>query len=162
MRYWFPFPLLSLSLLAFWLLVNQSVSPGAIVLGSILAISLAWAMTNLTPHKSRLRRIGAAFRLFGTLVVDIAQSNVTVFRTLLRRRRPIVQSSFVTLRLTLHDENAIALLSIFLTTAPGTAWIEYDRRTRLLLMHVLDTGDGKDWQAIVTDRYERLLKEIFE
>ena len=66
------------------------------------------------------------------------------------------------LELTIRDDNAIALLACILTTTPGTAWLEYDRQTRMLLIHVLDTADGKDWQAIVSHRYERLLKEIFE
>ena len=38
MRYWFPYPLLSLSLLALWLLINQSLSTGHILLGSTLGI----------------------------------------------------------------------------------------------------------------------------
>jgi multicomponent K+:H+ antiporter subunit E len=162
MRYWFPYPLLSLMLLCFWLLVNQSVSPGQIVLGSILSVSLAWAMVNLQPKKSRLRRIGPAFSLVGVVLRDIAESNIAVLRAVVRRRRPPVTSAFVMVELTIRDDNAIALLACILTTTPGTAWLEYDRQTRMLLIHVLDTADGKDWQAIVGNRYERLLKEIFE
>lgn len=162
MRYWFPYPLLSLLLLGFWLLVNQSVSPGQILLGTILSVSLSWAMVNLEPSKSRLRRPGAAFRLTGAVIKDIAQSNVAVLGTVLSRRKPPIQSTFVMIELTLKDENALALLACILTTTPGTAWLEYDRQTRMLLIHVLDTADGKDWQSIVTHRYERLLKEIFE
>lgn len=162
MRYWFPYPLLSLLLLGFWLLVNQSVSPGQILLGTVLSVSLSWAMVNLEPSKSRLRRPGAAFRLTGAVIKDIAQSNVAVLGTVLSRRKPPIQSTFVMIELTLKDENALALLACILTTTPGTAWLEYDRQTRMLLIHVLDTADGKDWQSIVTHRYERLLKEIFE
>ncbi|SES31865.1 Na+/H+ antiporter subunit E [Rhizobium sp. NFR03] len=162
MRYWFPYPLLSLLLLGFWLLVNQSVSPGQILLGTILSVSLSWAMVNLEPSKSRLRRPGAALRLAASVIKDIAQSNVAVLGAVLSRRKPPVQSAFVMVELTLRDDNALALLACILTTTPGTAWLEYDRQTRMLLIHVLDTADGKDWQSIVTNRYERLLKEIFE
>ena len=162
MRYWFPYPVLSLLLLGFWLLVNQSVSPGQILLGTILSVSLSWAMVNLEPSKPRLRRPGAAFRLAGSVIQDIAQSNLAVLGAVLSRRKPPVQSAFVMVELQLQDDNAIALLACILTTTPGTAWLEYDRQTRMLLIHVLDTADGKDWQSIVTHRYERLLKEIFE
>ena len=34
-----PFPLLSLALLVLWLLLNQSVSAGHVILGSVIAVS---------------------------------------------------------------------------------------------------------------------------
>ena len=39
MRRWIPSPLLSISLLAMWLLLNQSVEPAHLLLGGALAIA---------------------------------------------------------------------------------------------------------------------------
>ena len=44
MSWLLPYPLLSAALLALWLLLNQSLSPGHLVLGSILAVLASWAM----------------------------------------------------------------------------------------------------------------------
>ena len=42
-----------------------------------------------------------------------------------------------------EDENALALLSCILTATPGTAWLEFDRQTGILLIHVLDLENGE-------------------
>jgi multisubunit Na+/H+ antiporter MnhF subunit len=84
MRYWFPYPLLSLSLLALWLLINQSLSTGHILLGSTLGISWAWIMVNLQPDKTRLRKFRRIAVLTGHVVIDVLRSNLTVMRVILR------------------------------------------------------------------------------
>lgn len=162
MRYWFPFPFLSLGLLLFWVLISQSVSPGTLTLGAILSIALAWAMVNLGPHKSVPGRVRPLFRLAGAVMVDIVRSNIAVLKVMLGRRGKPATSGFLTVDLTLADENAIALLACILTATPGTAWLEFDRTARQLTLHILDTEDGMDWQHIIKTRYERPLMEIFQ
>ena len=64
--------------------------------------------------------------------------------------------------ISLRDENALALLACILTATPGTAWLEFDRQTGVLLLHVLDLENGAAWSDLIKKRYEAPLKEIFE
>ena len=64
--------------------------------------------------------------------------------------------------LDLKDPTGLALLSVIITSTPGTAWIEYNSSEGMLLMHILDVMDETEWIDIVKNRYERLLREIFE
>ncbi|OLP60960.1 Na+/H+ antiporter subunit E [Xaviernesmea oryzae] len=162
MRYWFPFPFLSLGLLTFWVLISQSTSPGTLLLGGILSVALAWAMVNLSPHKTVPGRVRPVFRLVGAVAVDIVRSNIAVLKVMLGRRGKPATAGFLQIELTLTDENAIAVLACILTATPGTAWLEFDRTSRRLTLHILDTADGMDWQHIIKTRYERPLAEIFQ
>lgn len=162
MRYWFPYPLLSLSLLVLWLLVNQSVSPGHIVLGTMLGIAFAWVMVNLQPDKTRLKKFRRIAVLAGHVAVDVLRSNIAVMNVILSAGRRPLNSGFVTIDIGLRDENALALLACILTATPGTAWLEFDRQTGALLIHVLDMENSQQWAALIKRRYEAPLKEIFE
>lgn len=162
MRYWFPYPLLSLALLMLWLLINQSVSPGQIVLGSMLGIAFAWAMVNLQPDKTRLKNYRLIAILAGHVAVDVVRSNIAVMGVILRAGKRPVNSGFVAIDVSLRDENALALLACILTATPGTAWLEFDRQTGVLMIHVLDLENGAVWSDLIRNRYETPLKEIFE
>jgi multicomponent K+:H+ antiporter subunit E len=91
MRRWLPFPLLTVSLLALWLLLTGSLAPGTIILGGVLAIGAAQALTALTPPKTRLQRPRAVFRLALVVLAEIARSNWAAARIILlpgtRQRR---------------------------------------------------------------------------
>ncbi len=162
MRYWFPYPLLSLSLLALWLLINQSISAGHILLGSALGISWAWIMVNLQPDKTRLRKIRRIAVLTGHVATDVFRSNLAVMGVILRGSSRPANSGFVTIDISLRDDNALAMLSCILTATPGTAWLEFDRQTGVLMIHVLDIENGERWSDLIKRRYEGPLKEIFE
>ncbi|HEV7317819.1 MAG TPA: Na+/H+ antiporter subunit E [Ensifer sp.] len=160
MRTWFPYPLLSAGLLIVWLLLNQSVAPGTIVMGTMLATGLSWVTLKLGLIRSRPRRILFALRFGFTVALDVIRSNLAVAAVILRARRRPPSSGFLTVDLDLDDENALALLACVMTATPGTAWLEYDRRRKSLLFHVLDMENEDVWIQTIK-RYEAALKEIF-
>ena len=162
MSWLLPYPLLSAALLVLWLLLNQSMSPGHLMLGSVLAVLASWAMAALRPEKPRIRRPGAALRLLGMVVIDILRSNLAVGRIILRSREPGVNAGFMTIPLDLRDRHGLAVLSIIITSTPGTIWVNYDAAKGTLLLHVLDLVDETVWIRTIKDRYERRLMEIFE
>lgn len=162
MSWLLPYPLLSAALLALWLLLNQSVSPGHLVLGSILAVLASWAMAALRPEKPRIRRPGAALRLAGMVFVDILRSNLAVGRIIVSSRQPGVNAGFMTIPLDMRSRHGLTVLSIIITSTPGTIWVNYDSAKGTLLLHVLDLVDETVWLRLIKDRYERLLMEIFE
>lgn len=160
MRTWFPYPLLSAGLLAIWLLLNQSVAPGTILMGSVLATGLGWVTLKLGLVRSHPRRVLLMLRFGFTIALDIIRSNLAVAAVILRGRRRPPNSGFLTVDIDLDDENALALLACVMTATPGTAWLEYDRLRKSLLFHVLDMENERVWIDTVK-RYEAALKEIF-
>ena len=157
-----PAPLLSLALLALWLLLNRSVSAGHIVLGGVLALAIPLLTAGLRPLPVRIRAPGAALRLALTVMADTVQSNIAVSRLLLspgRRRHP---SGFVQMPLELRDANALAVLAVIVSIAPGTAWAELSVDRSMLMRHVLEVDDAQAIAAQIKQRYERPLMEIFE
>lgn len=157
-----PYPLLSLSLFGMWLLLNQSVSAGHLVLGSVIAVLASWAMAALRPEKPRIRRPGAALRLLGMVLIDILRSNIAVGRIIVRSREPGVNAGFLTIPLDMRSHHGLAVLAIIITSTPGTIWVNYDAARGTLLLHVLDLVDETVWIRTIKGRYERMLMEIFE
>ncbi len=162
MSWLLPYPLLSAALLALWLLLNQSVSPGHIALGAVLAVLASWGMAALRPEKPHIRRPGAILRLAGTVLYDILRSNIAVGRIIVRSRQPGVNAGFMTIPLDMRSPHGLAVLSIIITSTPGTIWVNYDAAKGTLLLHVLDLVDKTVWIETIKGRYERRLMEIFE
>ncbi len=157
-----PYPLLAAALLALWLLLNQSISAGHFILGGVIAVLASWATAALRPEKPRIRRPGAALRLAGMVLVDILRSNLAVGRIIVRSGEPGVNAGFLTIPLDLRSRQGLAVLSIIITSTPGTIWVNYDAAKGTLLLHVLDLVDETAWIRLIKDRYERMLMEIFE
>ena len=162
MNWLLPYPLLSAALVVLWLLLNQSISAGHVILGSLIAVLASWAMAALRPDKPRIRRPGAALRLAGLVLIDILRSNLAVGRIIVRSREPGVNAGFMTIPLDLRSRQGLAVLSIIITSTPGTVWVNYDAAKGTLLLHVLDLIDETVWIRTIKDRYERRLMEIFE
>ena len=162
MNWLLPYPLLSASLFVLWLLLNQSVSPGHLVLGGVLAVLASWVMAALRPEKPRIRRPGAILRLAGVVLIDILRSNLAVGRIIVCSREPGMKAGFLTIPLDLRDHHGLAVLAIIITSTPGTIWVNYDAAKGILLLHVLDLSDETVWIRTIKDRYERRLMEIFE
>jgi len=62
----------------------------------------------------------------------------------------------------MRDPNALAVLSMMLTLAPGTAWGELALDGSVLLVHVFDLDDEAAFITQFKRDYEQPLKEIFE
>ena len=154
-----PYPLLALSLLAMWLLLN-SLSPGHVVLGSIIGIAASNVTAALQPPRSRIRRWHLIPKLVGLVLIDIWRSNVAVARLILFSDTHRRVSGFVVVPLELREPAALAVLACILTCTPGTAWVEYDLTANKLLIHVFDLVDEAYWIDLIKNRYERLLLEM--
>lgn len=162
MRRWLSFPLLTVALLALWLLLTGSLTPGTIILGSILAIGAAQALLTLTPPKTRLRRPRVAFRLALVVLAEIVRSNWAVARIILLPATRQRKSGFVRVPLDMRAPYGLAALACIITATPGTLWVEYDSADNTMLLHVLDLIDEEEWVRIIKGRYEKRLVEIFE
>jgi multicomponent K+:H+ antiporter subunit E len=128
----------------------------------VIAVLASWVMAALRPEKPRIRRPGAALRLAGMVFIDILRSNLAVGRIIVRSRQPGLNAGFMTIPLDMRSPHGLAVLSIIITSTPGTIWLNYDAAKGSLLLHVLDLVDETVWIRTIKDRYERLLMEIFE
>jgi multicomponent K+:H+ antiporter subunit E len=160
MRRLLPFPLASAGLLVLWLLLNQTLSPGHLLLGGVLALVGGWLLTALEPPRARLRRLVAISRLAALVAADIIRSNVAVARIVLGINERNRTSGFVHIPLDLRHPYGLAILACIITSTPGTLWVSFDEATGWLTIHVLDLIDERQWIRTIKGRYERLLLEI--
>lgn len=154
-----PYPLLTVSLLAMWLVLN-GLSVGQLVLGGAIAVAVSNVTAALRPAKPRIKRWDLLPKLMTIVLIDIWRSNIAVAWLILRPDHPRRVSGFVVVPLELRHPAGLAILACIVTSTPGTAWVEHDSESNRLLLHVLDLVDEAHWIDLIKNRYERLLLEI--
>jgi multicomponent K+:H+ antiporter subunit E len=153
-------PVLTGVLFVMWLLLNDSLSLGHMLLGLTLAVVLAWSSTLLRPLHPRIHRAQLTLVLFGLVLSDIVRSNFAVARIVLGLREP--RSGFLKIPLDLTDPHGLAVLAGIVTATPGTVWVDHDAVSSTLTLHVLDLKSEQEWIDWIKNRYERLLLGVFE
>ena len=159
-----PSPLLSAMLFLAWLMLNESASPGHLLLAAGLALVLPWSTRRVRPEQPRLRHARTALRLLGRVLTDIVVSNVEVARRVLGPEA-VLRPVFVWVPLAIRDPHGLVALAGIVTLTPGTLSSEITADRRHLLVHALHCPDDAARAALVASiqtRYERPLMEIFE
>lgn len=162
-----PYPLLACGFAALWLLLNESVGAGALLLAAVAAVVGGWLLRPLDLAQARpgapiRRRLAAILRLGWVVLAEIVRSNNAVARLILGLGNHRRTSGFVRIPLDMRSPYGLAVLACIVTATPGTVWVEYNSADSTMLLHVLDLVDETQWLGIVKDRYERPLMEIFE
>jgi len=146
-----------------WLVLNQSVSPGHLLLGAALATAFTWLASSLRPLRARISRLDVAALLVLVVVRDIVASNLAVARIVLGLRRVRdIRSGFLEIPLDLRDPHGLAALAMIVTATPGTVWAGLSPDGDVLTLHVLDLRDEAALVRSIKERYERPLRKIFE
>ncbi|NLY27744.1 MAG: Na+/H+ antiporter subunit E [Alcaligenaceae bacterium] len=158
----FNFLMLPALLLVLWLLLNDTLSPGQIVFGGILALFLAWAARAMRPLRARPRHPLKALKLLGHVLIDVTHSNLMVARIIWLGRKANATPGFIHVPIRLKDPHALAVLACIVTFTPGTVWSDYSATQGILTLHVLDLKDEAHWIELIRTRYETPLQEIFE
>ena len=164
MRAIVPSPLISLALFLAWLMLNESLALGQLLLGAALAIALPHVTERLRPDRPRFARWGTIVRLGLVVLGDIVRSNLQVAWLILGPEHRI-QPRFVWLPLAIRDAHGIVALAGIITMTPGTLSADLSDDRRHLLIHAFDVDDDVAEAALVADiraRYEAPLIEIFE
>ena len=163
-----PRPWTAAGLFASWLLLNQTLAPGHLLLGTLLALVLARiGVRDPQPSRtaaSRLapgRRALVAARLLGRVLRDIVVANLQVTVRILGPLERL-QPGFVWVPLALTDPRAITLLAGIVTMTPGTVSADVSDDRRHLLVHGLDIDDPAGLVAEIKSRYETPIREMFE
>jgi multicomponent K+:H+ antiporter subunit E len=155
-----PAPLMSATLLVVWLLLNNTVDPAHVALGSLLAVVVPRWTTKGRPQAPRIGRPMAIVRLALVVLLDIVRSNIEVARRILGSEAAI-RPRFVWVPLTLTDPYAVLSLAAVVTLTPGTLSAELSPDRRHLLVHAFNVDDEQALIGAIKSRYETPLKEIF-
>jgi multicomponent K+:H+ antiporter subunit E len=163
-RPWLPYSVFGALLLAAWLLLWQSLSPGAVLLGLLFAGGGVAALAALRMPPATMRRLGVIPGLVRDVAVEVVRSNNAVARIILARGAdmPARRAGFVEVRLDMRSPHGLAALACILTATPGTVWVDHDPESGVMLLHVLDLVDEQAWVRIIKDKWERRLMAIFE
>lgn len=162
MKRWFPSPVLSLALFGLWLVLNDSVAPGHLLLGALAGWFGPVLVAPLKPPGPRLHRPLVLARLVLRVGGDVVWSALDVARGILRAHRRPPQGAFVVVPLDLRDAHGLAALAVISAVIPGTVWSELAADHTAVLIHVFDLRDEARFIAEFKSRYELPLKEIFE
>jgi multicomponent K+:H+ antiporter subunit E len=150
-----------LSLLAFWLLLNQSVAPGHLLLGAALALAGVLIHGRLDPGAGARSRPLIVLQLVALVLAGVVRSNLAVARIVLGLGAGQRKAGFLSLPLELRHPGGLAAIACIITATPGTNWVRYDAEKNTILIHVLDLVDENEWIRLFKEQYERRLMEIF-
>ncbi|NYT65967.1 Na+/H+ antiporter subunit E [Alcaligenaceae bacterium] len=153
---------LPIILLGIWLLLNDTLSIGNIVLGSMFALMLNWLAFTVRPVRASAKHPLIALKLIWHVAVDITLSTIAVGRIVCQGKRSGFQPGFLRIPLTLTDPHGLAALACIVTYTPGTVWADYSETDNVLTLHVLDLQNEEQWLAVIQQRYQGPLIRIFE
>ena len=145
-----------------WILQNGSFTPGDIVFGLILAVTLTWLAQWFRPVRAYPKRPLTALLLIWHVAVDITKSNIAVGQRVWLGSRSNATPGFLRIPLKIKDPHALAMLGCIITYTPGTVWSDYSQEENVMTLHILDLQDEQAWLDTVQIRYQGPLLEIFE
>lgn len=151
---------LSLTVFCFWLLMNDQVSAGQIVLALLLALTIPLFAARLDREFARIGRLSSVPRMLCVLAMDIVRSNIKVALQVLGPERNI-HPGFIWVPLDIGNIHGIAALTSIITLTPGTVSSALSDDRRYLLVHVLNLDDADEVIRQIKTRYEAPLMEIF-
>ena len=160
----FPHPLLSVLLVVCWLWLNNTLAPGHVLLGAVLATAIPFFTGRFWPEPLVVRRPARVAEYCLVVLYDVIVANLEVAAIIvgpLSRVRP----AFVRVPLDLQTDFAVTVLASTVTLTPGTVSvaIEPDEAGgRVLVVHALRCLDAAAMVATIKTRYERRLEEILE
>ena len=156
-----PHPILTLVLWAIWLLLNNTVAMGHVVLGGVLAIVIPMLTSGFWPESVCIRHPKTLFKFIAVVIWDILIANVIVAKLILGNKDRL-QPKFLHIPLDIEHPLAISILANTISLTPGTVSCDLNADKTVLLVHGLHEDDPQDTINEIKQRYEAPLKEIFE
>ena len=155
-----PHPLLSLVLWGLWLLLTNSLEPGQMILGLVLAIVIPLWLRFVFADHLPIRKPLSLLAYIALVLRDIVVANFVVAKQVLGPNR-VLQPHFLEIPLTVTHPTAISLFASTITLTPGTVSCELSQDRRSLRVHALHTPDPAAEIAGMKNRYEQRLIKIF-
>jgi multicomponent K+:H+ antiporter subunit E len=160
-----PHPLLSALLLISWLWLNDTLAPGHVLLGALLALVIPMFTRRFWPEPLSVRHPLKVAEYLLVVLWDIVVANLQVAALILgpsSRLRP----GYVAVPLELRSEFGITVLALTVTLTPGTVSVGIERAgeggAAVLFVHCLRIESEAAVATTIKSRYEARLREIFE
>lgn len=155
-----PHPVLSLMLWFIWLLLNNTVAAGHVVLGFILAILIPLLTSGFWPEKVRIKAPLTLLKYLAIVLYDIVIANMIVAKLILGRNKNL-KPAFFSIELDIQASLGISLLANTISLTPGTVSCDLSADRHRLLVHALHVEDIPGTIKQIKQRYETPLKKVF-
>lgn len=158
---WLPNPVLTLLLTLLWLLLNNTLNLGHLLLGLFLGWTIPLLVRGFLVEVPVVRRPLQLCLFMLMVFYDIVRANLTVAKLVLG---PIskLQPAFVEVPMLIEDDFVLAVLTSIISLTPGTVSSGLSPDHKTLLLHALDAPDIEALVAEIKTRYEAPLLEIFQ
>lgn len=156
----FPHPLLSFILWMIWLLLNNTIAMGHVVLGAVVAILIPWLTSSYWPEKIVIKHPWLLIRYILVVLFEIMVANIEVARLILGQNKKL-NPGFIRYDLQLESSVGIGLLANTISLTPGTVSCDLSKDRQYLLIHALHIEDAEVMKKEIHQKFERPLKEIF-
>lgn len=156
-----PNPALTVLLATLWMLLNNTLNLGHLVLGIFLGWVIPLLVRGFLVDIPRVRSPLKLCAFSLKVCYDIAVANVSVARLVLGPRDRL-QPAFIEVPMAIEDPFVLTVLTTIISLTPGTVSASLRADHKVLLIHALDAPDMDALAAEVKSRYETPLLEIFE
>ncbi len=156
----FPHPLLTTALWGFWLLLNNTIAAGHVVLGLIIAILIPFMTSSFWPEKVRIRTPLRLVQFSFIVLWDIVIANMMVAKLILGKNDDL-NPAFFYVDLDIKTSLGISILANTISLTPGTVSCELTQDRSQLLVHALHVDDINEVITLIKQRYEKPLIEVF-
>ncbi len=156
-----PMPIHSLLLFAVWLLLNNTVAPGHIVLATFLAIVIPLITSGMQDSQPSFHKPLVTLRYVVMVIGDIIVANFEVAALVIGPNKKL-NPAFIAVPIEIEHELPITILASTVSLTPGTVSAEISEDKQWLYVHVLHITDKDELIALIKQRYERPLREIFK
>ena len=151
----------SFLLLFVWLLLNNTVAPGHLVLATFLAIAIPLMTSGMQDPQPSFQKPFAIIRYIFVVIGDIIAANFEVALLVIGPAK-LLKPAFVAVPVDIEHELPITILASTVSLTPGTVSAEISEDRQWLYVHVLNLSDEEELITSIKQRYERPLKEIFQ
>lgn len=156
----FPMPVHSLLLFVVWLLLNNTLAPGHLVLAAILAIAIPLLTSGMQDPQPKFRKPLVTLRYVLMVLGDIIVANFEVAILVIGPAKKL-KPAFVAIPLSIEYDLPITILSSTVSLTPGTVSAEISKDKKWLYVHTLKLTDKQALVTLIKQRYEQPLMEIF-
>lgn len=155
----FPHPVVSVIVACIWLMLANNLEASSLAMALLLALVLPYLVKPFIECTPSIRW-SFAIKLFFVVFWDVIVSNFKVAQLVLG---PMEQLSPKWFRVPLdtQHEQVNTLLAMIITTTPGTVSAGIDQDRGDILVHALSTQDIDAEIALIKQRYEQPLMQIF-
>jgi multicomponent Na+:H+ antiporter subunit E len=152
-----------------WCLFTWPPDAAHLTAGLAVAALVAWLMGDLVLQRPHLvwhprRYFYFIFQYIPVFLWEVLKANLDVaYRAI--HPRLLINPGIVKVRTTLRSDIACTLLANSITLTPGTMSVDIDQENAVLYVHWIDVRSPRDVEAatqIIVDRFERILRKIFE